>query len=160
MPFLNGDQFNFLCNEINASVNPDNLIDINRVTETIVKEALGKLKAGKSDALFEFSSDCLINGPPELVTHLTQMLKIFLVHGFVPNFLLLCTLIPLVKDSLGDMQSSSNYRAIAISSLILKLLDWVILLLEGNKLSVDQLQFGYQTNISTSMCSWAISSVI
>ena len=155
-----GDDFDSLHDDIKNSVNSDNLNDIDRVSEAVVKEALGKLKAGKSDALFDFSSDCLINGPPQLITHLTQMLKVFLIHGFVPNYLLLCTLIPLVKDSLGDMQSSSNYCAIAISSLILKLMDWVILLLEGQKMTVDKLQFGYQMNISTSMCSWAVSSVI
>ena len=29
----------------------------------------------------------------------------------------------------------------------MKLMDWVILLLESDKLTVDQLQFGYQKNI-------------
>ena len=136
------------------------MADVNRIDETIVREAIGKLKAGKSDALFDFSSDCLINAPPELITHLTHMLKLFTTHGFVPHFLLLCTLVPIVKDTLGDTCSSSNYRAIAISALVMKLLDWVILLLEGDKLSVDQLQFGYQQNISTTMCTWAISTVV
>ena len=68
--------------------------------------------------------------------------------------LLLATLVPLLKDKLGDICDSSNYRSIAISSLILKVFDWVIILLYGDKLNLDQLQFSYQLNISTNMCTW------
>ena len=75
-------------------------------------------------------------------------------------YLLVCTLVPIVKDNLGDLASSENYRAIAIGSLLLKLLDWVILLLEGEKLSVDQLQYGNQAISSTTICTWTISTVV
>ena len=43
---------------------------------------------------------------------------------------------------------------------MLKLLDIVILILEGDKLQCDQLQFGFQAKSSTSMCSWAATAVI
>ena len=77
-----------------------------------------------------------------------------------PYFVLLCTLMPLFKDNLGDITASSNYRAIAGGSLLLKLLDIVILQLEGHKLSFDQLQFAYQEKSSTVMCSWTVTAVI
>ena len=35
-----------------------------------------------------------------------------------------------------------------------------MLLLQGEKLSSDQLQFGYQRLSSTVMCSWAVANVI
>ena len=73
---------------------------------------------------------------------------------------MLCSLVPLVKDSLGDIAASSNYRAIAIGSLLLKLFDWVILLLEGEKLDTDQLQYGFQAMASTTMCSFTLSAVV
>ena len=111
-------------------------------------------------ALFDFQSGCLINGPPELVQHLTNLLKLYMIHGLVPHILLLCTLLPLVKDNLGDITLSDNYRAIASGSLILKLLDIVILLLEGEKLGCDPMQFGFQAKSSTTMCTWAVNSVI
>ena len=62
------------------------------------------------------------------------------------------TLIPLLKDKLGDICASNNYRAIALSSLILKIFDWVIILLD--RLNLDDLQFSYQPNVSTNMCTW------
>ena len=75
-------------------------------------------------------------------------------------FLLLATLVPLVKDKLATLNDSKNYRSIAMSSLILKLLDWIILLLFGVSLGVDELQFAYQPGSSTSMCTWAAVETI
>ena len=83
----------------------------------------------------------------------------FVIHGYVPYFLVVSTLVPIVKNNLEDITSSSNYRAVAISSLILKLLDLIILILEGDKLNCDQLQFGFQANASITTCSWAVSAV-
>ena len=100
------------------------------------------------------------HGPPELIQHLTLLLRTFVTHGIVPYFILVCTLIPLVKDNLGDITSSENYRAIASGSLLLKILDLVILLLEGDKLECDSLQFGFQAKSGTVMCTWTASAVI
>ena len=72
----------------------------------------------------------------------------------------MCTLLPLVKDKFGNITCSNNYRAIASGCLLLKLLDIVILLLEGDKLSFSELQFAYQANVSTTVCSWAVTSVV
>ena len=65
-----------------------------------------------------------------------------------------------MKDNLGDLTSSDNYRAIAKSSLVLKLFDWVVLLSQGDKLSSDELQYGYQKLCSTVMCTWTAANVI
>ena len=73
---------------------------------------------------------------------------------------MICTLTPLIKDNFGDITSSDNYRAIAGGCLLLKLLDIVILLIEGDKLSFSDLQFAYQSNVSTTVCTWAATSVI
>ena len=60
-------------------------------------------------------------------------------------FILLCTLLPLVKDKFGDITRSTNYRAIAGGCLMLKLLDIVILILEGDKLTFSELQFSIKS---------------
>ena len=72
----------------------------------------------------------------------------------------MCSLVPIVKDALGDLTASDNYRAIAIGSLLLKVLDWIVLLLEGDKLNVDELQFGFQAMTSTTMCTWSLAATI
>ena len=118
------------------------------------------IKDGKNDSLYNIQSECLTNGPDILIQHITNLLKTFVLHGSVPYFVLICTLLPLVKDNLADITSSKGYRAIASGSLLLKLLDIVILLLEGDKMNCDQLQFGFQAGASTSMCSWTATTVI
>ena len=79
-----------------------------------------------------------------------------MVHAHVSNILLLATLIPIPKDKLGDLSASNNYRSIAISSLILKVFDWIIILLFGESLGLDDLQFSCQKNCSTTMCTWMV----
>ena len=153
-------EINDLRAELNSKISSANIADIHRIDISLVKIALRRMKGNKSDSLFDFQSDCLINGPPELAQHLVNMLRSFFTHGIVPYCILVCTLLPLVKDKLGDITQSSNYRAIAASSQILKLLDIVLLLLEGDKLGCDDLQFGFQEKSSTTMCTWAVSAVI
>ena len=155
-----GQPFEDMCASINNNVGRDSTEQIERIDEDLVAKALKMMKSNKNDALLDFQSDCLTNGPPELVHHLTNLLKLYVSHGLVPYILLLCTLLPLVKDNLGDITSSDNYRAIASGSLVLKLLDIVILLLEGDKLGCDVMQFGFQAKSSTTMCTWAVNSVI
>ena len=118
------------------------------------------MKNGKSDALFDLQSDCFTNGPDGLIGHVTNLLKTFIVHGSVPYFVLICTLLPLVKDNLADSTSSENHCAIAGGSLLLKLMDIVILILEGDKLKCNQFQFGLQAGSSTTMCPWTATTVI
>ena len=47
-----------------------------------------------------------------------------------------------------------------IYSLVLKLFDWIFLLLFGEKLKLDDLQFAYQPGGSTTMCTWAAIETI
>ena len=77
----------------------DNTEVIDKINESLIKEAINRMKVEKSDVMFEFSSDCIINAPEEIYTHIANMFKSFLVHGNVSYFLLLCTLIPIVKDN-------------------------------------------------------------
>ena len=74
--------------------------------------------------------------------------------------LIVCALGPIIKDSNGDVSSSKNYRGIAISSLILKVFDNCILMLFGELLSNDDLQFGFQKGCSTVQCTWAVQETI
>ena len=66
------------------------------------------------------------------------------------------TIVPLIKDQLGDTDSSDNYRSIALSSNILKVYDWVVILLFGKSLNLDTLQFSYQKHCGTNMCTWLV----
>ena len=149
-----------IAEETESKVNSFSTIDVEKVTQEVVKEAASHLKDSKSDPTYSFNSDCIKNGSDQLFKKLSLAIRSFLVHGHVTFFLLLATLVPLIKDKLGSINVSKNYRSIAISSLILKLLDWIILIIFGDVLGVDELQFAYQPGCSTTMCTWTVVETI
>ena len=130
--------------EIDSKVVGQSLADVEKVTPEIVKEATGKLKGGKSDPMFSFSSDCFKNAPDILFSNLSNLFQGFLLHGHVTLVLLIATLVPIIKDKLGSINVSKNYRSIAISSLLLKLIDWIFLILFGASFALNDFQFAYQ----------------
>ena len=73
---------------------------------------------------------------------------------------MLATLVPIVKDKMGDINSSKNYWSIAKSNILLKIFDWVFIILSGDKLDLNDLQFAYQSGASTTMCSWMVIETI
>ena len=74
--------------------------------------------------------------------------------------LLICAIILLIKDKRGATDTSGNYRGIALSSVLLKVFDWVVLLLFDDQLQNDPNQFGYQTESSANMCTWTVIETV
>ena len=139
---------------LNTKRDSKSMIEVEKITPALIKEAINKLKNDKTDPLYHFNSDCMKNAPPILSEHLAKFFRMYMTHGHLSSVILVSTIIPLIKDKLGDISSSNNYRSVALSSLLLKIFDWIILLLHGDKLSTDELQFDYQQNTSTNMCTW------
>ena len=144
-----------IANNIDQSKDYIQLLDAD-----LVKAAIKKLKNDKCDVSGNFTSDCLKAAPDIFLSKLAELFKSFLTHGYISHDLLVCALSPIVKDPNGDISSSKNYRGIAISSLILKVFDNCLLLLFGNLLSNDILQFGFQKGCSTGQCTWAVQETI
>ena len=145
---------------VDSMLNGSHITNILKITPDLVKKAAEKLKPGKSDPVYAFSSDCFKNSCDSLYANLSVVLRICAVHSHVSQVLLLSTLVPLVKDKLANINSSKNYRSVAISSILLKLIDWIIILLEGSSLGLNELQFAYQAGCSTVMCTWAALETI
>ena len=77
-----------------------------------------------------------------------------LTHGVALADLLLSTLVPIPKNKRRNKSDSNNSRQIAISSLLGKLFD-IIILEEQHKFAIitDELQFGFKKNSSTVLCT-------
>lgn len=149
-----------ILDNVNKCIKKSSLADVDLVTSDIVRQATDKIKMHKNDPVFVFNSDCLKCAPSSLFQHLSNLIRSFLIHGHVSKVLLLATLVPLLKDKLGDRESSDNYRSIALSSIILKIFDWVIIILFDTSFSVDELQFSYQKDCSTTMCTWLVLETV
>ena len=146
--------------KLSDMIRADSMGEVNKVTGAVVKEAAGLMKAGKSDVSEGFTSDAILNAADLMYDQLASVYRSWLVHGTVTTSLLACAFLPLLKNALKDPSDTGNYRAIAGSSLLLKLFDKVALLLWGNLLSSDTLQFGYKVGTSTTQCSWLVTEVV
>ena len=115
-----------------------------------------KLNPSKGDLYYNFSSDCIKIDSLILREHKMWMMRSFLTHGYIPVFLHLASLLPIIKDKLGSINSSKNYRSVCISSLFIKEFDWVVIILFGDSFKFHSLQFAYQPGVSATMCTWTV----
>ena len=78
------------------------------------------------------------------------MFNLFLLHGYVPDVFCQSTIIPVVKRKSGDLSDVNNYRAIALSNSVSKILE-TLLFDFIETYAVDDYQFGFRKNHSTSV---------
>ena len=154
------DLLNAQLDGINSNISAENFTEVDQLTPAVVYQAISSLHKSKNDNSYNFKSDAVIQGKDSLVKHLTLLMQAFLIHSHVPKDILISSLHPIIKDKLGDKCSSSNYRAIGTSSIILKLLDLIILILFGNSLTLAEQQYGFQKKSSTTLCSWTVKETI
>ena len=150
-----------LLDDVNTKCSQEDLAMVERVTGELIKQIVKeKLKSSKTDPEFDVTSDALKNSPDILFNSIASLFRCMLIHGHVCFELLVCAIIPLIKDKNGKDDDSNNYRGIALSSLFLKIFDWVLLILFDDQLRTDQNQFGFEAGSSTSMCSWTVVEVV
>ena len=82
----------------------------------------------------------------------------WMIHGTVTKSILACALIPLLKGN-KNPDDTDSYRAIASSSIILKIFEKCILLVWGDSFHSDSLQFGFKRRCSTGTASWLANEV-
>ena len=141
-------------------IKSESICEVMKITGDKVKEAVNKMEEGKSDVSGSFTSNALSNAPDLLFDMLASVYRSWLIHGTVTNSVLACAFLLLLKNSLKDPSSTTSYRAIAGSTLLLKLFDKVVLLLWGHLLKSETLQFGYKAGTGTTQCSWLLMEVI
>ena len=111
------------------------------------------MKRGKDDGNYGFKSDHIINGSKKLFLYLSLLFRTMIVHGYNPSDLLLSTIIYILKDLKGSLSKSDNYRGISLVNSICKLFDYVIIKLYDKQMKTSDMQFGFKSNHSTTMCS-------
>ena len=154
------EEMNILSEEIRNLIGHDAVEEIGKVTGQVVKAAACKLKSKKSDVSGWYTSDALLNAPDVLFEQLAILFRSWLTHGTITPCMLACSFLPLLKSSLKDPCDPSSYRAIAGSSLILKLFENVVILVWGEYLTSDSLQFGFKPRTSTTHCTWLVTEVV
>ena len=125
-----------------------------------VESAMQKLKKGKSAGLDKLTTEHLIYAHPSVIVSLKLLFNMMLVYGLVPDDFGKGLLIPLVKDSKGDVSQCENYRGITVSCVISKLFEYVMLGKYSSLFKTDSLQFGFQNGVGCSDALFTVKSVV
>ena len=125
-----------------------------------VRTSIASLKPGKTDGRDGVLTDHNMHGGHNLHVHVCQLFNSMLIHGMSPSSLQSSTLAPIPKDKRKSLSLSDNYRAIALSSTICKVLDTVILRKYGDLLSTCDLQNGFKEHGSTNTCTFMVKETI
>ena len=83
-----------------------------------------------------------------------------ILHSCLPFAMLDSVIIPLVKNKCGDLSDISNHRPIAISCIVSKIFENVILLRIEEYLWTTDNQFGFKAHHSTDLCVYALTDYI
>ena len=122
--------------------------------------AISKMKAGQSEGYDGLTSDYLKNGSDLLYSCITLLFNCILCHVYIPTSFCIAMLVPIPKNKLGNLSESSNYRAIALSSLLCKILDTCIIDKQESVFKSHDLLFAYKANHSTVQCVTMIRETV
>ena len=86
---------------------------------------------------------------------LTLLINSMVIHGHWPPELLNSTIVSIPKDNRGSLSNSENYRGIALSNCICKIIDTVLLNKYSAFLATSSLQFAFKKHHSTVLSGFA-----
>ncbi len=109
-----------------------------------VIDIVKSLKADKHDGNKGHYSNHITNGTHRLHCYVSLLFDSMISHGFVSKDLLLSTLIPIPKNKRKSLNNSDNYRAIALSSILGKLLDKILLVKCQETFTTSMYQYGFK----------------
>uniref|UniRef100_A0A0P4VXS2 Reverse transcriptase domain-containing protein n=1 Tax=Scylla olivacea TaxID=85551 RepID=A0A0P4VXS2_SCYOL len=130
------------------------------ITPDEVRQALRRVRPGKGEGEGDLMSDHLIHAGDVLYGHLSVLFSAMLRHGFSPHSMMKGVMIPLPKGRWANLNTSENYRAITLSSLMSKILDNIVLMRERDKLLTNDLQFGFKEGTSSTMCTAMVRETV
>ena len=108
-----------------------------------VAQAVTHNKLGKSDGHVGHCSDHIKYGSEKLFIFISLLFNSMFMHGYSPHNMLISTIVPIPKNRKKYINDSDNYRGIAQSRVLGKVLDWVILKRYEKALKTSDMQFGF-----------------
>ena len=125
-----------------------------------VKDAVSSLSARKCAGPDKLCAEHLLHAGNKLIILLSLLFNAMCKHVFIPSSLMDTVVIPIIKDKRESISDKNNYRPIAITNVISKVLEAIILRQIENKLSTSDNQFGYKRSHGSEMCVFALKQVI
>jgi len=117
---------------------------------------LQKLPLNKSPGPDCISEEHLLYADESLRSFLSELFNMCIVHGYIPNSCLNTTIVPIYKTKNGNMSDTSNYRLVAVATVLSKLLEHFILSHISPLLDTTDNQFGFKAGRSTDQCTFSL----
>ena len=131
-----------------------------RVTLENVFDAVMCLKGGKSPDDDHISAEHFLNAPYTLFIRLQCLFNAMLSHSFVPSQFSRGSILPIVKDSHGNLSDINNYRGITISPIASKIFEHLMKSMLSSFLVTNPLQFGFKKKASTMHATYCLKETI
>lgn len=134
--------------------------DLTFISVQDVQTVIAHQKLGKAPGPDNIHMEAYIHGGQRLSCYITFLFNLCLKHGYVPDSFNHSVLIPLVKNKTGDVSCVDNYRAIALSQSVTKLLEGIIMRFIESYDACDVHQFGFVKQQSTATCTYVFKKVV
>ena len=125
-----------------------------------VSKCISDLKLNKSKGKDNIKSEHIKFASDYLHVLLTLLFNSMLNHGYLPQNMIDTILVPVIKDKKGCISSVDNYRPIALTSVLSKLMESIILCYCKDKFNTNMNQFGFKSKLGTDMCTFALKNII
>jgi exonuclease III len=129
------------------------------ITSAEVQAAIRRLKCGKSSGKDEISSEHLAFCGGRIFDILCDFFNCCITHAYLPSQLLDTVIVPIIKDKRADITDINNYRPIALTCIISKVLESIILSKYKHLLSTNSNQYGSKKGSSTDQCVFSLKQV-
>ena len=119
-----------------------------------VVKSITKLNRGKSMDLNGLSPEHIIYASESIAEPLALLFTSMLIHGYMPKEMIKSMIVPIIKSKTRSITDKSNYRPVAISTVMSKLFELLLLdRLEPYLTTMDN-QFGFK-NITELSCVYS-----
>jgi len=129
-------------------------------TNADVKVAIKNLKMGKSAGFDGIFAEHFKYADDIICTYLSMLFNAMIMHGYIPNSIMYTIIVPIVKDKKALLNSKDNYRPVALTSIISKILEIVLLNLIEDELQSNFNQFGFKKKLGADICIFSLQQII
>ena len=138
----------------------NNVHDFEKVSFAEVSDAIKDLKSGKCAGIDNLQSEHFKYAHDSLSCLLSMILNAMLSHGYVPPKIMYTIIVPIIKDKKGLVTDKDNYRPIAITTVMSKLMELILLERMSDELQTVCNQFGFKRKSGTDFCIFTLKQII
>ena len=126
----------------------------------VLEETVNFYTRNSSPVYACFSSGHLLYLQADVLEVIVTLFNSMLNHASLPSDMTFSLLVPLIKDNSGPLDVKSNYRAIALSTSMTKLLEFILVEKLAPFLQTGDAQFGFKEDHSTTLVTHVLKETV